>query len=132
MAAIASSLAFALLHAYQGPVGILRSGMLGFVFAAAFILTGSIWPQVVVHAGVDLISGLWLGPRSCRLCAREQRGQEADRFSVARSDEQHAAESGTGALNVTGLLQDLARGEEALGDLVRQSEPLGDFTAPDP
>lgn len=63
MAAVASSLAFALLHAYQGPVGILRSGMLGFVFAAAFVLTGSIWPQVVVHAGVDLISGLWLGPR---------------------------------------------------------------------
>lgn len=62
-AAAASSLAFAVLHAYQGPVGIVRSGLLGFLFAAAFILGGSLWPLIIVHAGVDLVSGLWLGPR---------------------------------------------------------------------
>lgn len=62
-AAVVSSLAFAVLHAYQGSVGLVRSGLLGFTFAAAFILGGSLWPLVLVHAGVDLISGLWLGPR---------------------------------------------------------------------
>lgn len=62
-AAVVSSMAFAVLHAYQGPVGMTRAGLLGFIFAAAFILGGSLWPLVVVHAGVDLVSGLWLGPR---------------------------------------------------------------------
>lgn len=62
-AAVASSLAFAILHAYQGGVGIVRSGVLGFVFAAAFIEGGSLWPLIIVHTGVDLVSGLWLGPR---------------------------------------------------------------------
>lgn len=62
-AAAVSSMAFSILHAYQGTVGIVRSGVLGFVFAAAFITGGSLWPLVIVHTGVDLVSGLWLGPR---------------------------------------------------------------------
>lgn len=62
-AAAVSSMAFAVLHAYQGTVGIVRSGVLGFVFAAAFISGGSLWPLIIVHTGVDLVSGLWLGPR---------------------------------------------------------------------
>jgi membrane protease YdiL (CAAX protease family) len=63
VAAASSTLAFAVLHAYQGAVGIVRSGLLGFLFAAAFIMTGSLWPVILVHAGVDLLSGLVLGPR---------------------------------------------------------------------
>ncbi len=63
VAAATSTLAFAVLHAYQGAVGIVRSGLLGFLFAAAFIMTGSLWPVILVHAGVDLLSGLVLGPR---------------------------------------------------------------------
>ena len=62
-AAAVSSMAFSVLHAYQGTMGIVRSGVLGFVFSAAFITGGSIWPLVIVHTGVDLVSGLWLGPR---------------------------------------------------------------------
>ena len=62
-AALVSSMAFAVLHAYQGPVGLVRSGLLGFLFAAAFIVHGSLWPVMGVHAGVDLVSGLLLGPR---------------------------------------------------------------------
>lgn len=62
-AALVSSLAFSLLHAYQGGSGIVRSGLLGFLFAAAFILHGSLWPLILVHAAVDLFSGLVLGPR---------------------------------------------------------------------
>ena len=62
-AALVSSMAFAILHAYQGPLGLVRSGLLGFLFAFVFIETGTVWPLVVLHAGVDVISGLWLGPR---------------------------------------------------------------------
>lgn len=62
-AAAVSSMAFSILHAYQGVMGIVRSGVLGFVFAAAFITGGSLWPLIIVHTGVDLVSGLWLGPR---------------------------------------------------------------------
>lgn len=63
MAAGVSSMAFSLLHAYQGPIGILRSGLMGFLFAAAFIVYGSLWPLIIVHVSVDLFSGLVLGPR---------------------------------------------------------------------
>lgn len=63
IAAIVSSMAFSLLHSYQGAIGILRSGLMGFLFAAAFIVHGSLWPLIAVHVGVDLISGLILGPR---------------------------------------------------------------------
>ncbi|HSG49795.1 MAG TPA: CPBP family intramembrane glutamic endopeptidase [Longimicrobiales bacterium] len=73
-AAVVSSLAFAVLHVYQGPVGMVRAGLLGFLFAGAFILGGTLWPLVVVHTGVDLVSGLWLGPR---MLNTETRGPEA-------------------------------------------------------
>jgi membrane protease YdiL (CAAX protease family) len=58
-----SSAAFGLLHAYQGGVGIVRTGLLGGIFAASVVLTGTLWPAVLVHTVVDLIGGLWLGPR---------------------------------------------------------------------
>ncbi|MDT8341464.1 MAG: CPBP family intramembrane glutamic endopeptidase [Longimicrobiales bacterium] len=70
-AALVSTLAFALLHAYQGPLGMVRSGVLGFIFAGSLVLGGSLWPAVVVHAGVDLVSGLILGPR---MLATDERG----------------------------------------------------------
>ena len=67
IAALVSSMAFSLLHSYQGPVGILRSGLMGFLFAAALIVYGSLWPLIVVHVAVDLVSGLVLGPRMLSL-----------------------------------------------------------------
>ncbi len=62
-AALVSSMAFAILHAYQGRVGIVRSGVLGFLFAALLIETGSLWPLVILHTGADVVAGFWLGPR---------------------------------------------------------------------
>ena len=56
-------MAFAILHAYQGRVGIVRSGLLGFLFAALLIETGSLWPLVILHTGADVVAGFWLGPR---------------------------------------------------------------------
>lgn len=61
-----SSASFGLLHAYQGTVGITRTGVLGALFAASFVLSGTLWPAIVVHTVVDLIGGLWLGPRLLR------------------------------------------------------------------
>jgi membrane protease YdiL (CAAX protease family) len=58
-----SSAAFGLLLAYQGPVGIVRTALLGAVFAASLVMSGTLWPAVAVHTVVDLAGGLWLGPR---------------------------------------------------------------------
>ena len=59
-AAITSAVPFAALHAYQGWWGSLRTGLLGFGFAASVVLTGSLWPAVVAHAGIDVVGGLWM------------------------------------------------------------------------
>jgi membrane protease YdiL (CAAX protease family) len=54
--------AFGLLHAYQGPVGVVRTALLGFLLGVSLILTGSIFPAMAAHALVDLVLGLVLGP----------------------------------------------------------------------
>ena len=63
LAALVASLAFGLLHAYQGAMGIVRTGLLGLLFSASFVVTGTLWPAIACHVVVDLIGGLWLGPR---------------------------------------------------------------------
>ncbi len=60
-AALISSVAFGVLHGYQGWLGVARTGAMGFVLAAVFILSGSLWPGIVAHIALDLISGLILG-----------------------------------------------------------------------
>jgi membrane protease YdiL (CAAX protease family) len=60
-AAIASAVPFGVLHAYQGWWGSLRTGLLGFTFAASVVLSGSLWPAVIAHVGIDVVGGLWLG-----------------------------------------------------------------------
>jgi len=60
-AAIASAIPFGALHAYQGWWGSLRTGLLGFAFAASVVLSGSLWPAVIAHVGIDVVGGLWLG-----------------------------------------------------------------------
>jgi len=47
--AVGSSVAFALGHGMQGSVGIVVTGLLGFVLAAVFIVTGSLLVVVVAH-----------------------------------------------------------------------------------
>ena len=59
--AILSSCAFGLLHGYQGWLGVLRTGIMGFFLAASFVISGSLWPAVIAHATLDLVSGLILG-----------------------------------------------------------------------
>ena len=63
MAATVTSAAFGLLHCYQGVRGVVGTAVAGFVFAASFILTGSIWPAIAAHIVVDLVAGLVLGEK---------------------------------------------------------------------
>jgi len=51
---VIAAVLFGMLHLYQGPLGILFSALLGLVFAALYVLTGSIAAPIVVHALVDL------------------------------------------------------------------------------
>ena len=53
--AVVSSLAFALGHGAQGRAGVLVTGSLGFVLAAAFILTGSFLVVFVAHYLVNAL-----------------------------------------------------------------------------
>lgn len=68
MAAV-SSVAFALGHGAQGPAGIVVTGLLGFVLAAAYVLTGSLLAVAVAHYLVNALEfvvhegmGIELGP----------------------------------------------------------------------
>lgn len=62
-AAALSSVAFGFLHAYQGPVGVVRTATLGMALAASLIMTGSLWPAMAAHVLIDLLGGLVLGQR---------------------------------------------------------------------
>jgi membrane protease YdiL (CAAX protease family) len=61
-AATISLVFFAVGHAYQGWMGILRTGIVGAVFTGVVALTGSLWPAMMLHALMDLGGGVmaWL------------------------------------------------------------------------
>jgi len=66
--AVLSSVAFGLGHGLQGPGGILVTGVLGFVLAAVFILSGSLLVVVVAHYVINAAEfvvheGLGVDPR---------------------------------------------------------------------
>lgn len=62
-AAVFTSALFGLLHAYQGPIGMARTTLLGFVLAASLLLSGSLWPAIAAHVALDLLGGLVWGER---------------------------------------------------------------------
>lgn len=62
-AAVLSAGIFGFLHAYQGQVGVVRTGLMGLLLAAVFLWSGSLWPAILGHAAIDLVGGLILGPR---------------------------------------------------------------------
>ena len=53
--AVVSSVAFALGHNAQGRLGVLVTGTLGFVLAAAYVLTGSLYTVVLAHYLVNAL-----------------------------------------------------------------------------
>jgi membrane protease YdiL (CAAX protease family) len=56
-AALISTLAFGLAHAYQGIGNVPKIIAVGAVFAILYMLSGSIWLPILLHALVDLIQG---------------------------------------------------------------------------
>lgn len=72
-AIIISSLIFGLGHLYQGWKGVLRTAVVGLVFAIGFAVSHSLWWLMVVHALLDIFGGL-LGWRIFNM----QRTPEAD------------------------------------------------------
>jgi membrane protease YdiL (CAAX protease family) len=56
LAFLVASVLFGLLHVYQKVWGVLGATILGLVFSVVYLLTGSIWVVIIVHALVDLRS----------------------------------------------------------------------------
>jgi uncharacterized protein len=56
VAFVAASVLFGLLHIYQKVWGVLGATLLGLAFSLLYLLTGSIWVVIVVHALIDLRS----------------------------------------------------------------------------
>jgi uncharacterized protein len=51
---------FGVVHAYQHSVGALRAALLGALLALPLLVHGSIYPAILAHALIDVLSGLWL------------------------------------------------------------------------
>ncbi len=56
-AALISTIGFGLGHAYQGSKNLPKIMLLGAVFTGLFILTGSLWLPIFLHAAVDILQG---------------------------------------------------------------------------
>ena len=56
-AAVVSTIAFGLAHAYQGLSQIPLITLVGAVFAGMYVLTGSVWLPIILHAAVDIVQG---------------------------------------------------------------------------
>jgi membrane protease YdiL (CAAX protease family) len=61
-AAAIASVVFGVAHAYQGPKGMLRTGLAGAVAMTLYLLTGSLVASMVLHTTVDAASG-WMAQR---------------------------------------------------------------------
>jgi membrane protease YdiL (CAAX protease family) len=61
VALLIQALIFGVVHAYQGPVGIISASISGLVFGALIIrFRGSIWPAAIAHGGNNTIGILLL------------------------------------------------------------------------
>ena len=58
-----TSAAFAVLHSYQGVLGVVRTGVVGVIMGGVFLYTGSLWPPIVGHVLIDLAVGFVLADR---------------------------------------------------------------------
>ena len=61
IALVLSSIVFGVAHFYQGRSGMIGASVLGIVFGAVFVATGSLFPGQALHALMDLNNGLALG-----------------------------------------------------------------------
>ncbi len=64
----ASVVIFGFVHIYQGAVGVVSTTLLGLIFTAVYLWTGSIWIAAAGHACLDLV-GLVIRPSLTRVFA---------------------------------------------------------------
>ena len=57
-ALLVSALLFGMAHAYQGNRGVLQTGIVGLVLGAFYLMGESLWVPMLLHATVDMNSGL--------------------------------------------------------------------------
>lgn len=62
-AAALTSAVFGVVHCYQGPLGVVRTGLMGGALAWGFLASGSLWPAIVAHTLIDVLAGIVLGER---------------------------------------------------------------------
>ena len=56
LAVIGQAIIFGLAHAYQGPVGVLKTGAIGLVFGLAYLaVKRNLWPLIIAHGLIDSI-----------------------------------------------------------------------------
>lgn len=60
VAAFVQALLFGLAHAYQGPTGILATGLIGLVFGLLYLRLRTLWPLVIAHGLIDTVGLLAL------------------------------------------------------------------------
>ena len=75
---LVATLLFGAVHAYQGVVGVVATTVLGAVFTAIYLATGTIWIPVALHAALDLL-GLVVRPTIARLLRASQAGKPTTR-----------------------------------------------------
>jgi membrane protease YdiL (CAAX protease family) len=63
-AVVISVLVFGTHHLYQGLNGFITTTVLGLVFTAMLLVTGSLWAGMAYHAAIDLSLLLYWRPRS--------------------------------------------------------------------
>ncbi|MEM7584303.1 MAG: CPBP family intramembrane glutamic endopeptidase [Acidobacteriota bacterium] len=76
LAWLLSTLVFGFAHIYLGTAGALRAGIMGGLFGGGYLLTGSLWVPMILHAAVDIASG-WTGYLACQDVPAEDGGLEA-------------------------------------------------------
>ena len=60
-AVVLSSIVFGLGHAYQGPVGMGKTALVGLVLALLTVFSGSLFVPMLLHTVIDLTSGRMMG-----------------------------------------------------------------------
>ncbi len=83
LAVVVSSLSFGLAHGYQRTAGVVRATLLGLLLAVPVTVTGSLFPAVAAHFGINAILGLgawrWMASEPARDGDRDDDRRDDDR-----------------------------------------------------
>ena len=62
IALIGSAAIFGIIHFYQGPLGIIRTGVAGLLFGIVYLIVGrrNLWILIIAHALIDTVSFVFM------------------------------------------------------------------------